>query len=43
MSHYEALTKPSPDIFPKLPPARGVLGVARIPEPSVQIKRGRRS
>ncbi len=37
MSHYEALDKVFAEFFPKLPPARGVLGVARLPEPSVQI------
>jgi enamine deaminase RidA (YjgF/YER057c/UK114 family) len=37
MSHYDALDKAFAEYFPKLPPARGVLGVARIPEPSVQI------
>jgi enamine deaminase RidA (YjgF/YER057c/UK114 family) len=36
-SHYEALDKAFAEFFPKLPPARGVLGVARLPEPSVQI------
>jgi enamine deaminase RidA (YjgF/YER057c/UK114 family) len=36
-SHYEALDKAFAGYFPKLPPSRGVLGVARIPEPSVQI------
>jgi enamine deaminase RidA (YjgF/YER057c/UK114 family) len=37
MSHYDALDKAFTEYFPKLPPARGVLGVARLPEPSVQI------
>jgi reactive intermediate/imine deaminase len=37
ISHYEALDKAFAEFFPKLPPARGVLGVARLPEPSVQI------
>jgi enamine deaminase RidA (YjgF/YER057c/UK114 family) len=37
MSHYDALDKAFAEYFPKLPPARGVLGVARLPEPSVQI------
>ena len=37
MSHYEALDKVFAEFFPNLPPARGVLGVARLPEPSVQI------
>jgi enamine deaminase RidA (YjgF/YER057c/UK114 family) len=37
MSHYEALDKAFAEYFPKLPPARGVLGVARLPEPAVQI------
>jgi len=37
MSHYDALDKAFAEYFPKLPPARGVLGVARLPEPAVQI------
>src|ERR1700733_15695229 len=37
MSHSEALDQAFAEFFPKLPPARGVLGVARLPEPSVQI------
>jgi reactive intermediate/imine deaminase len=37
MNHYEALDKAFAEFFPKLPPARGVMGVARLPEPSVQI------
>lgn len=37
MSHYDELDKAFAEYFPKLPPARGVLGVARLPEPSVQI------
>jgi enamine deaminase RidA (YjgF/YER057c/UK114 family) len=37
MSRYEALDKVFAEYFPKLPPARGVLGVARLPEPSLQI------
>jgi len=37
MSRYEALDKAFAEYFPKLPPARGVLGVARLPESSVQI------
>lgn len=37
MSHYDALDKAFAEYFPKMPPARGVLGVARIPQPSVQI------
>ena len=37
ISRYEALDKAFAEYFPKLPPARGVLGVARLPEPSVQI------
>ena len=37
MSRYEALDQAFAEYFPKLPPARGVLGVARLPEPSVQI------
>jgi enamine deaminase RidA (YjgF/YER057c/UK114 family) len=37
MSRYETLNRIFAEYFPKLPPARGVLGVARLPEPSVQI------
>jgi enamine deaminase RidA (YjgF/YER057c/UK114 family) len=37
MSHYDALDKAFAEYFPKRPPARGVLGVARLPEPAVQI------
>ena len=37
MSRYEALDKAFAEYFPKVAPARGVLGVARLPEPSVQI------
>ena len=37
MTHYEALDKAFADYFPKTPPARAVLGVARLPEPPVQI------
>jgi enamine deaminase RidA (YjgF/YER057c/UK114 family) len=37
MSHYDALDKALAEYFPKVPPARGVLGVARLPEPAVQI------
>jgi enamine deaminase RidA (YjgF/YER057c/UK114 family) len=37
MIHYEALDKAFADYFPKNPPARAVLGVARVPEPPVQI------
>jgi enamine deaminase RidA (YjgF/YER057c/UK114 family) len=37
MSHYEALNSAFAEYFPQMPPARGVLGVARVPEPSVQI------
>jgi enamine deaminase RidA (YjgF/YER057c/UK114 family) len=37
MSNYEALNSAFADYFPKTPPARGVLGVARLPEPPVQI------
>ena len=36
-SHYSELNKVFSAYFPKDPPARGVLGVARVPEPSVQI------
>jgi enamine deaminase RidA (YjgF/YER057c/UK114 family) len=37
MSQYGALDQAFANFFPKAPPARGVLGVARLPEPSVQI------
>jgi enamine deaminase RidA (YjgF/YER057c/UK114 family) len=37
MSRYDALDKAFAEYFPKVAPARGVLGVARLPEPSVQI------
>jgi enamine deaminase RidA (YjgF/YER057c/UK114 family) len=37
MSQYESLDRAFADYFPKVPPARAVLGVARLPEPSVQI------
>src|SRR5580700_10622097 len=37
MSRYEALDKAFAEYFPRVAPARGVLGVARLPEPSVQI------
>jgi reactive intermediate/imine deaminase len=37
MNQYAALDQAFADFFPKVPPARGVLGVARLPEPSVQI------
>jgi enamine deaminase RidA (YjgF/YER057c/UK114 family) len=37
MSHYDALDKALAEYFPKVPPARGVLGIARLPEPAVQI------
>jgi enamine deaminase RidA (YjgF/YER057c/UK114 family) len=37
MSHYAALDKAFANYFPRVAPARGVLGVARLPEPSVQI------
>jgi len=37
MSQYEALDKAFAEYFPRVAPARGVLGVARLPEPSVQI------
>ena len=36
-SHYSELNEVFSAYFPKDPPARGVLGVARVPEPSVQI------
>src|SRR5580700_5697102 len=37
INRYEALDQAFAEYFPKLPPARAVLGVARLPEPSVQI------
>ena len=37
MSQYEALNNAFAGYFSKMPPARGVLGVARLPEPPVQI------
>jgi reactive intermediate/imine deaminase len=37
MKQYGTLDKVFAEFFPKMPPARGVLGVARLPEPSVQI------
>jgi len=37
MNQYGALDQAFADFFPKVPPARGVLGIARLPEPSVQI------
>jgi 2-iminobutanoate/2-iminopropanoate deaminase len=36
-SHYSELNEVFSAYFPKDPPARGVLGVARVPEPSLQI------
>jgi reactive intermediate/imine deaminase len=37
ISNYDALNSAFAGYFPKMPPARGVLGVARLPEPPVQI------
>jgi enamine deaminase RidA (YjgF/YER057c/UK114 family) len=37
MTHYEVLDRAFADYFPKIPPARAVLGVARLAEPPVQI------
>jgi enamine deaminase RidA (YjgF/YER057c/UK114 family) len=37
ISRYQTLDQAFAEYFPKLPPARAVLGVARLPEPSVQI------
>jgi enamine deaminase RidA (YjgF/YER057c/UK114 family) len=37
MSNHEALNSAFADYFPKTPPARGLLGVARLPEPPLQI------
>jgi enamine deaminase RidA (YjgF/YER057c/UK114 family) len=36
-SHYPELNDVFAAYFPKVPPARAVLGVARLPEPTVQI------
>src|SRR5439155_4555572 len=36
-SHYSELNEAFAAYFSKDPPARGVLGVARVPEPSIQI------
>jgi enamine deaminase RidA (YjgF/YER057c/UK114 family) len=37
VSHYSELNEVFASYFPKDPPARGVLGVARVPESAVQI------
>jgi enamine deaminase RidA (YjgF/YER057c/UK114 family) len=37
MSQYGVLDKAFAEFFPRVPPARAVLGVARLPEPSLQI------
>ena len=37
ISDYAELNKAFAEYFPKDPPARGVLGVARVPEPPLQI------
>jgi enamine deaminase RidA (YjgF/YER057c/UK114 family) len=37
MSQYAVLDSAFADYFPKMPPARAVLGVARLPTPPVQI------
>jgi enamine deaminase RidA (YjgF/YER057c/UK114 family) len=37
INQYGELDKAFADYFPKIPPARAVLGVARVPEPPVQI------
>ena len=37
ISQYEELDKAFAEYFPKTPPARAVLGVARIPTPPIQI------
>src|SRR5258707_10261751 len=34
---YREVNQAFADVFPKTPPARAVLGVAKLPEPSVQI------
>lgn len=37
INQYGELDKAFADYFPKIPPARAVLGVARVPEPPLQI------
>jgi len=37
ISKYGDVNRVFADVFPKAPPARAVLGVAKLPEPSVQI------
>jgi reactive intermediate/imine deaminase len=37
ISRYREMNQVFAEVFPKTPPARAVLGVARLPEPSVQI------
>jgi enamine deaminase RidA (YjgF/YER057c/UK114 family) len=37
MSKYQALDRAFSEYFPRIAPARSVLGVARVPEPPVQI------
>jgi len=37
ISNYAELNRAFADVFPNTPPARAVLGVAKLPEPAVQI------
>jgi 2-iminobutanoate/2-iminopropanoate deaminase len=37
MSQYEEMNRAFGEVFGKIPPARAVLGVASLPEPSIQI------
>jgi enamine deaminase RidA (YjgF/YER057c/UK114 family) len=37
MGHYDGLNKAFADYFPKMPPARGIMGVARLPQSPIQI------
>ncbi len=37
ISKYQEVNRAFAEVFPKTPPARAVLGVAKLPEPSVQI------
>jgi enamine deaminase RidA (YjgF/YER057c/UK114 family) len=37
MGQYDGLNKAFADYFPKMPPARGILGAARLPQSPIQI------
>jgi reactive intermediate/imine deaminase len=37
VSHYEEMNAIFTEYFPKTPPARAVLGIARVPDPPIQI------